>query len=305
VTIVDPVAGTASPQHINAHINYSAPGGSPAERAQSICIPTDITVSSSGNEVYVAGFGSRKVAVLNAAGAVTRRIGVGDGPAGLALDEARDRLYVLDRFSSSISVVDLANDGKTDVPLGFDPSASFIRDGRHLLYDGENSSAHGDLACASCHVFGDMDNIAWDLGDPTASSTIPVPPGQLPGLPPFHPMKGPMTTQSLKGLSGTEPLHWRGDRANFAAFNPAFVSLMGRDAQLSSSDMTAFESFVFSMRYPPNPTGCSTTTCRRHSRAAIRSTDSRCSRRPGSTVAWSPVCRATRCRRAERRHHSG
>lgn len=253
VTIVDPVSGTATPQHLNAHINYSVPSGSDAERAQSICIPTDITVSSSGNEVYVAGFGSHKVAVLNSAGAVTRRINVGQGPAGLALDEHRDRLYVLDRFSSSISVVDLASDASADVPLGFDPSASVIRDGRHFLYDGENSSAHGDLACASCHVFGDMDNIAWDLGDPTASSTIPVPPGQLPGLPPFHPMKGPMTTQSLKGLSGTTPFHWRGDRANFAAFDPAFISLMGRSSQLSASDMTAFENFVFSMRYPSNP----------------------------------------------------
>jgi YVTN family beta-propeller protein len=253
VTIVDPIGGTASPQHINPHIDYGVPAGNAAERAQSICIPTDITVSSSGNEVYVAGFGSRKIAVLNAAGVVTRRIDVGDGPAGLALDEARDRLYVLNRFSSSISVVNLAGDARTDVPLGFDPSASFIRDGRHLLYDGENSSAHGDLACASCHVFGDMDNISWDLGDPTASAMIPVPPGQLPGLPPFHPMKGPMTTQSLKGLSSTEPLHWRGDRANFAAFNPAFMSLMGRGSQLSGSDMTAFENFVFSMRYPSNP----------------------------------------------------
>src|SRR5262249_35335150 len=33
----------------------------------------------------------------------------------------------------------------------------------------------------------------------------------------------------------------------------AFVSLMGRGSQLSASDMTAFENFVFTMRYPPNP----------------------------------------------------
>ena len=253
VTIVDPVAATASPKHINAHINYSIASGSPGERAQSICIPTDVTVSSSGNEVYVAGFGSRKIAVLNASGVVTRRINAGDGPAGVVLDEARNRLYVLNRFSSSISAINLANDTATQASLGFDPSASFIKTGRHFLYDGELSSAHGDLACGSCHVFGDMDNLSWDLGDPTASGMVPVPPGQLPSLPPFHPMKGPMTTQSLKGLTNTEPLHWRGDRADFAAFNPAFVGLMGRAFELSGSEMTDFANFVFSMRYPPNP----------------------------------------------------
>jgi len=62
-----------------------------------------------------------------------------------------------------------------------------------------------------------------------------------------------MTTQSLKGLTGTEPLHWRGDRASFADFNPAFVGLMGRSSPLPSGDMTEFQQFVFSMRYPPNP----------------------------------------------------
>ena len=81
---------------------------------------------------------------------------------------------------------------------------------------------------------------------------IPVPPGQLP-LPDFHPMKGPMTTQSLKGLPDTGPLHWRGDREDFGAFNGAFVSLMGRATELAPSEMQAFEDFVMTMRYPPNP----------------------------------------------------
>ncbi len=253
VTIVESLGGTTTPRNLNAHINYGNPAGDAGERALSICIPTDVVVSPFGSTAYVAGFGSKKVAVLDGSGNVTRRIAVGDGPAGLALDEVQHRLYVFNRFSSSISVVDLTDDSSIEISLGFDPSAALIKDGRHFLYDGENSSAHGDLACASCHVFGDMDNIAWDIGDPTASAMIPVPPGQTPGLPAFHPMKGPMLTQSLRSLSGTGPLHWRGDRANFAAFNPAFVSLMGRGSQLSASDMTAFSDFIFSMRYPPNP----------------------------------------------------
>jgi len=30
----------------------------------------------------------------------------------------------------------------------------------------------------------------------------------------FHPMKGPMTTQTLRGLVNSGAMHWRGDRAN-------------------------------------------------------------------------------------------
>jgi DNA-binding beta-propeller fold protein YncE len=253
VTIIDPLSGVPSPHHLNGHIDYGNPSGNGGERALSACIPLDIAISDDGQEVYVAAFGSRKVVVLNAGGNVTRRIVVGEGPGGLAIDEARNRLYVLNRFASSLSVVDLSTDASVEVSLGFDPSPSFVRDGRKFLYDGEISSAHGDLACASCHLFGDVDGLAWDLGDPTAATTIPVPPGQTPGLPNFHPMKGPMTTQSLKSLSGTEPLHWRGDRAAFGDFNPAFVSLMGAPTQLSPGDMTTFTQFMFSARYSSNP----------------------------------------------------
>jgi len=253
VTIVDPLSGIPTPRHLNSHINYGAPSGNAGERAMSLCIPLDIAISGDGQEVYVAGFGSRKVAVLDAGGNVTRRISVGEGPGGLALDEGRNRLYVLNRFSSSLSVVDLSTDVAVEVPLGFDPSPSFVRDGRKFLYDGEISSAHGDLACGSCHLFGGFDGLAWDLGDPSAAAMIPVPPGQFPGLPAFHPMKGPMTTQSLKSLSGTEPLHWRGDRATFGDFNPAFVNLMGAPSQLSPGDMNLFTQFMFSVRYPSNP----------------------------------------------------
>ena len=50
---------------------------------------------------------------------------------------------------------------------------------------------------------------------------------------PFRPLKGPMTTQSLRGLPDQGPLHWRGDKtnstneyddvSNFIGFSGAFV----------------------------------------------------------------------------------
>jgi hypothetical protein len=69
----------------------------------------------------------------------------------------------------------------------------------------------------------------------------------------FHPMKGPMTTQSLRGIVGTEPLHWRGDRAQVSSFNPAFMSLLGGPRQLTPNEMADFSTFIRSLSYPPNP----------------------------------------------------
>ena len=37
-------------------------------------------------------------------------------------------------------------------------------------------------------------------------------PGLSGGFQDFHPMKGPMTTQTFQDIIGKEPLHWRGDR---------------------------------------------------------------------------------------------
>ena len=65
-------------------------------------------------------------------------------------------------------------------------------------------------------------------------------------------MKGPMTTQTLRGLAGLAPFHWRGDKANFLEFNAAFDALMG-GSQLSDADMLAFTAFVNTILFQPNP----------------------------------------------------
>jgi hypothetical protein len=62
-----------------------------------------------------------------------------------------------------------------------------------------------------------------------------------------------MMTQSLRGHINTGPLHWRSDRADFAAFNGAFLSLMGATTMLADSQMTAFGDFAAALVHPPNP----------------------------------------------------
>lgn len=254
--------GAVTAWHLNAHVVYDTLPGPPGEKDLSLAEPVGAAVDAAGSRVFVAALGSDRVGVVDAAtGSVTLRIPVAaapkstrSGPVAIALDESRGRLYVLNRFCNSVSILGTLSGtflGETPLGGGFDPSPQEVTAGRRFLYDGMLSE-HGDLACASCHIGGDLDNIAWDLGDPRGD-LAPVPPGQPPGLPPFHPMKGPMATQSLRGLRDTSPLHWRGDRLDFARFNPAFVSLMGNADSLTASEMRQYSDFIMTLVYPPNP----------------------------------------------------
>ena len=126
----------------------------------------------------------------------------------------------MNRIDHTISIVGNASNPATravsaTVPLRYDPSPPAARNGRLFLYDARRSG-HGDSACASCHIFGDFDSLAWDLGDPFGTVVNNPNPFRVPkpsGSPVFHPMKGPMTTQSLRGMADPAgPMHWRGDR---------------------------------------------------------------------------------------------
>jgi hypothetical protein len=193
------------------------------------------------------------------------------GPTGLVLDEARDRLYVLTRFDNGISVVKLSTREEEAHLRVHTPEPTVVTDGRSLLYDAAFTSSNGEASCSSCHVFGDLDHLAWDLGNPDDVVLNNPGPFKIPAIlgtfEDFHPLKGPMTTQSLRGMANHGPMHWRGDRtggndpggstfdedAAFKKFNVAFPGLIGRDSELSEDEMQAFTDFILTVTYPPNP----------------------------------------------------
>ncbi|MCI0345303.1 MAG: hypothetical protein L0221_07645, partial [Chloroflexi bacterium] len=130
ITVVTGLA--AAPRHLNPHIAYGVVPGPAAEVAQTLAFPTGMVFSPNGLSLYLTAFGSRKVGVLDttsleAGSIVADQVEVGGGPTGLALDAARDRLYVLNRFDQTISIVTHASLGSLRaqtgvVPLRFDPS---------------------------------------------------------------------------------------------------------------------------------------------------------------------------------------
>ena len=270
ITVINGTTPTAV--HLN-DIDYSVPTGPQFEIDQSLSMPMDMVFNDSGSTVFVAAFGSAKVAILDAAqlegGAVSGDlVSVPGGPSGLAFDGSRARLYVMSRFDNKITVISQPENSSSRSVLDEEvlptPEPSEVVDGRPFLYDSSFSSGHGDAACGTCHLFGDMDKVAWDLGEPFGA-TLPNPnPIILTSNPPdFHPMKGPMTTQSLRGLPGQGPLHWRGDKTNapgpfdvptnFLGFSPSFVGLLGKAAEPSPAEFQLFSDFVMTLRYPPSP----------------------------------------------------
>jgi YVTN family beta-propeller protein len=246
--------GTKLRPLVNPQINYSVPTGPQSERDSALGIPTGVAFSPDGNRVYLTSLASNKLGVFDAtSGSLLGRASTVAGPTGVLADPTRSRIYVVGRFRNQLQTLSSATLASTSVvSIGFDPTPDDVVSGRKFFYSG-STSGHGDQACASCHLFGDTDLLGWDLGNPLGDMQ-PPPPGQVdPLLVGFHPMKGPMMTQSLRGLPGTFLLHWRGDRADLDAFKPAFQSLLGKSTAIADSEMAAMNAFLNALVYPPNP----------------------------------------------------
>ncbi len=277
--------GAVISNHLNPHVDFDVPEHHvyPMEVTElSASQPTSLAISPDGKTLYVAAFGSNKVVkvpvdVLHN-GTYEPADGVylqtpGGGPVGLVLSSDGTRMVVYDRFDHVISLWDTEEDKLLVAQALFTPEPDEIIQGRRFLYDASLTSANGTSACSSCHVFGDMDQLAWNLGNPDGDLQANLNPyvANSPRTTPFfHPMKGPMATQTLRGIADSGPQHWRGDRmgrnretvngelepleaAAFKEFNPAFVELLGRSEQLSSVQMQAFTDFVMALTPPPNP----------------------------------------------------
>ncbi|HEV3197157.1 MAG TPA: hypothetical protein VGZ73_04605, partial [Bryobacteraceae bacterium] len=298
------IAGsTVTPRHLNKHIDYSKLAGSagfdPTAKNHSLSMPLDMAITSDGKTLYVAAFGSSKVGVFatssledgtfDPVAASANYIAVsGGGVSGLSLDEARGLLYVMTRFDNSVKTIDLKSNSEVAGSALPNPEPDSVVQGRPMLYDATRFSGNGEATCASCHIFGDMDDLAWDLGNPDNSVTkSPIPinfggllsfliPLKQTGLPSplngsnkpddFHPMKGPFTTQTLRGLRNSGAMHWRGDRStgpmgtdpfdsnvSFNNFIVAFQGLVGSVDQPSPAEMQTFTDFQLQVLPPPNP----------------------------------------------------
>ncbi len=274
--------GTASPLHFDLNPGIArATSPQPASISLSLAQPTGVVFNSDGSRAWTAAFNSDRVAEINTSdGNIVGRIDVRTGPVsssaamrgprGLVISADGGRLFVLNKLSNSISVVGTASRSVlAEIPTGsHDPTPQTIRQGRGFLFDAR-LSGNGTISCATCHLDADRDGLAWDLGDPNGTMvTVPgaalsahrftVSPREM------HPMKGPMVTQTLRGLATNTStvthsptatvtkFHWRGDKPSIQSFNATFADLMGGNP-IGTADMDALAAYLLTIRHHPNP----------------------------------------------------
>ena len=131
--------GVVAPRILNKHIDYSLPNGSQQERDISVSTPLGMAVSADGETLYLSAFGSSKIAAYSTSELhddtfvpnVQSQIQLsGGGPAGIVLDEANDRAYILTRFDNAISTIDLISQQEIAHDLMFNPEPAEVLNGR-------------------------------------------------------------------------------------------------------------------------------------------------------------------------------
>lgn len=310
ISVLDPASGAFVHNDLNKHVVNGV-----GDAALSRAFPQDLQVTSNGQTLVAVAQGSGKLVVYStselesgtAAPTAANQVVLSQGgPSGVVLDEANNRAYVLTRFDNGISTVNLGTRMEIAHRKMFTPEPASVVEGRRFLYDAAFTSSNGTQACASCHIGGDKDELSWDLGNP-GGAVLPLPTlaasetvlytapkaailALVPGAAPLYEgqpnLKGPLTTQSLRGLDNHGSMHWRGDRNGaiqqnglpfldpstgqpvvsaqpnagmfdefraFESFNVAFPGLLGRADQLTSADMASFTRFALNLMYPPNP----------------------------------------------------
>lgn len=278
ISVLDPKDGAVTPRHLNPHIDYDDFPVAQSVRERSLSMPVGLAFSADGKRVYVAAKGSDKIAAIDTRALEDgkykpdkkRHIKLpGGGPAGLVLDGKRDRLYALTRFDNAVHAIDtkaLKPVQRVQMP---NPEPAYVTAGRPFFFNAYLTSGNGESSCASCHVGGDKDELSWDLGDPYGD--VLDNPGEvfgpLIGEPGFHPMKGPMLTQTMRGIANHGALHWRADRTAgndpdgdpldvagaLRKFNATYVATMGREEMLNPQQLELMVEYGLSMVPPPNP----------------------------------------------------
>jgi len=296
--------GSVKNRHLNKHIDYSKlvtdPTFDKTTKEHSLALPLEMAVTRDGKTLYVTAYGSNKIGVFNTADiendtfnprtASANYISLQGrgGPSGVVLDEDKGLMYTITRFDDTVRVINLATKAEVSSVALKNPEPANIIEGRPFLYDAYSSSANGEASCASCHIFGDEDATAWNLGNPDDDVSTANIPGKFidPFTYPiakmlfgvkskingddkpnnFHPMKGPMMTQTLHGMRNSGAMHWRGDRAtglygndvrdsnvSFLNFGVAFEGLLGNPAPMSKENMQKFADYQLNTYLPPNP----------------------------------------------------
>lgn len=198
---------------------------------QTVPNPWGIGVSADGNTVVVTAAAAdgdpgdgrppmHGVFTLDRDGNVQGSALVGALPEGVVVKSgaggAAQVAYVMNTADSSVSVVNLADPQHpatvgAPIVVGADPTPAQIRLGR-IAFHTARGSTNKTFACGSCHPNGNIDQLQWVINSVNSPDD---------GIDAGGQHAEPRTTQPIRGLRNTLPLHWEGVLADpIAGVNP-------------------------------------------------------------------------------------
>jgi len=195
--------------------------------------PADVVHHPSRGLVFVVATGTNSVSLIaTERPAVLRTMVVGTAPRAVAIDASGTRLYVLSAGDFTVRELDV--DGvwislRRTRAYADDPLPVADRLGRQLFYDTSAFGPWPRLACASCHVLGGSDGIAWRV----------------------H--QGARQTPLLAGrMQGTAPYGWDGQSATLADAVREAITARGADADaVPVSAVDALARYLATWLTPP------------------------------------------------------
>ena len=212
-----------------------APG--PFTAGDNVTKPYGLCFTSSGFGI-IAGASTDRVRIVNQNGTKVAQwaLPAGSIPRAVLYSELNQLTAI---YCWGTNLIDLRTNSGVSVAqlqLGYDPSPPIVKAGRAIFFDARHSQFE-NATCESCHVEGLMDFLVWD------NSSLPVDD------------KGPMFTQSLRGIAPIRPYHWRGEQVDLVDFNGVFADLFG-STPLSTgpgSDFEKLQAYIFNLENPANP----------------------------------------------------
>jgi YVTN family beta-propeller protein len=234
---------------LQSDIELEPPPGSHIPKALVLATPFGIALSGDDGTIVATAAGTSRVFTVDpTTGAVLDMLDLNGGvpadfaqqiPKGVALRSdgtgAPQTAYVLNTLENTVSVVDVSDPTNlshvTKFAVGNDPTPDAVRRGR-IAFSNGFASTTWTFSCESCHPDGNTDQLLWRIG----------------GACFFGACSGDdevRSTQPVRGLANTVPLHWDGSLGDpFGGINGAVGTGGSAPASCDVSDGDEHDCFL-------------------------------------------------------------